>query len=202
VTRLAREEGFTMIEVLITLPLAMVVAVGLMWLTITSLHQGDAADSRASSTIQAQVGLNRLTQDLSEAIAANNVTMSQTASSVTVTFDIPDPSNADAAEAVTWTCPYSAAPAASLFGSCTRKVGSGSTMTEITGIESAAFAPLSASGSAIALTSTPTAYAPAYIGITLDLAVVSQLNPKQTTTVQGVSTPIVVQGGVDLRNFT
>ena len=201
-TRLRNEDGFTLIEVLITFPIAMVVAVGLMWFTLTALHQGDAAEGRASSAIQAQAGLNRLTQDLSEAIGADDVTMSQTASSVTVTFDIPNPSNSDAAEAVTWTCPYSAAPVASSVGHCTRQVASGSAVQVMSGIESATFAPVSSTGSAIALTTTPTALAPAYLGITLDVAVLSQLNPTQTTTVSGIAAPVIVQAGVDLRNFS
>lgn len=201
-TRWQGDAGFTLIEMLIAALITAVIVGGLLTFMVVSLDQGDAVVSRAYSAIQAQTGLAKLTQDLSEAIASNQVTMSQTSTTATATFDIPDPSNADAAESVTWTCPYSASPSVSSVGACTRQVGSGSAESAITGIESASFAPASSTGSAIALTSTPTALSPAYIGITLDVRDSSQLDRAQATSVLGITNPIVVKSGVDLRNFS
>lgn len=202
-TRLRREDGFTLIEMVIAGPLAALIVGALLTFMIVSLDQGDAVVSRSYSAIQAQTGLGKLTQDLSEAIASDQVTMSQTSTTATATFDIPNPSSSDAAESVTWTCPYSSSPTTSSVGTCTRQVSSGAVVQEIAGVESAAFAPVSSTGSTIGLTSTPTALSPVYIGITLDVEDASQLNRTHTpSVVLGNSTPIVVKSSVDLRNFS
>ncbi len=81
-------------------------------------------------------------------------------------------------------------------GSCTRTLGSASS-TPINGVKSIVFSPTSSTGGALALPATD----PAYIGIALSVQVTSQLDAAQTHTTPGVSNPILVQTGVDLRNF-
>jgi Tfp pilus assembly protein PilW len=213
---LRSEHGFTLIELLVAMVTAVVVLGGLLTFIITSLDQGNTIASRSAAVQQAQAGLNQLTQDLGEAIGSDAVTLSQESKGITapgtteecttttctvLSFDIPNAGSSDAAESVAWTCPY--VPPASLptanVGSCTRQVGgsSGAAIAEMTGIESVAF--FSGSSSTTPLTS---ASDPAYLGIAVDAADISQRNPTGTVSVSGMTSPIVIQTGVDLRNFS
>jgi prepilin-type N-terminal cleavage/methylation domain-containing protein len=200
------ESGFTLIELLVAMLISLVVVGSVMWFMIISLGQGNAIESRGDSTIQAQTGLNLLTQDLTEAMGSpQSVTVSETTTTSSIAFDIPNAGSSDAAESVTWSCPYSTTPAVTSAGTCTRQVGGSSAPKEqeMTGIESAAFAPVSSTGAAMAGGSLPwSASNPAYIGITLDVEVASQIGTTETATVRGLTTPIVVKAGVDLRNFS
>jgi hypothetical protein len=124
---------------------------------------------------------------------ALHVTVTQAATTTTVSFDIPTPGNVTNPQAISWTCPSTGASAA---GSCTRTLGSSSS-TPINGVKSIVFSPTSSTGGALSLPATD----PAYIGIALSVQVTSQLDAAQTHATPGVSNPILVQTGVDLRNF-
>jgi hypothetical protein len=105
---------------------------------------------------------------------------------------------------VTWTCPSSAASATNA-GACTRQLGSGAAVARVTGVQSVTFSPVSSSGWSMSLPATN----PAYIGITVELQLISQLDRTQPQThiVRGSnasgpsSNPLYIQTGVDLRNF-
>jgi prepilin-type N-terminal cleavage/methylation domain-containing protein len=198
------ESGFTLIELLVSMVLALVVAGSVMWFMIISLDQGNTIESRSNSAIHAQAGLNQLTRDLSEAVGSDSVTVSETVTTTSIAFDIPNPTSLDVPESITWTCPYSATPTAAGGGACTRQVGgsSGPRAEEMTGIESATFAPVSSTGSAMTVNTTTSASNPAYIGITLDVEVASLRGTTQTATVAGDTAPIIVKSGADLRNFS
>jgi type IV pilus assembly protein PilW len=202
--RTREERGLTIVELLVAIVIGLVVAGGLMAWLITSIKQQNVVSSRSFAARQAQTGLEQLTRDLREAMSQDtagntyNVTVSNpTTSTTAIGFDIPGTN--DAATPITWTCPSSGATSA---GYCTRAIG-GTTRSEIGGVKSATFSPLSSSGTALTLTATN----PSYIGISLSVQVTSQLDSTQvggayapTHTPAGASNLIVVQGGVDLRN--
>jgi Tfp pilus assembly protein PilW len=201
-------DGFTIVEVLIASVLALVVVVAPLTFLITSLKTQNAISSRAFAARQGQNGLEQLTRDLREAIstdttgASYSVTVTNpTTSTTAISFEIPGGATGatgaygivpDASEAVTWTCPSTGASSA---GSCTRTIGSYSRV-EITGVNSATFTPTGSTGATMSLPATN----PTYINVALSLQVTSQLDHAQTHVAQGVQNPVLVQGGIDLRN--
>jgi prepilin-type N-terminal cleavage/methylation domain-containing protein len=194
------EDGYTLIEVLVAMVLALVVVAGPLLFLVTSIRQQNVASSRASASRQAESGLELMTRDLREAIsqdAAGNtyaVTVSNpTTSTTAVSFTIPTPGSSTP-QTLTWTCPSTGA---SSVGTCTRTVG-GSAATKIVGVNSVAFSPLSSTGVALAFPATN----PSYLGVALSVQAISQLDNGQTHVAQGASNPILVQTGIDLRNET
>jgi Tfp pilus assembly protein PilW len=194
------ERGFTVIEILLYAALSLVVIVGPLLYLLTTIRQQNSVSSRAYTARQAEFGLEQMVRDLREAMASDstgaslNLTVSNpTTSTTAVSFYIPTPGSDTTAQQITWTCPSTGATSA---GNCTRTVGSSSRI-EIVGVKSATFAPTSASGASMTLTATN----PAYLGITLNVQITSQLDSSQSRAVSGVSNPVVVQTGVDLRNF-
>ena len=194
------QHGFTLVELLIAMALALVVVVGPLVFLITSIRQQNVVSSRTFASRQAETGLEQLTRDLREAMTQDasgnplSVTVSNPTSATTaISFYIPTPNSSTVQQAITWTCPSAGA---SSVGKCTRAIGS-VTATQIVGVKSATFSPLDSSGATLAL---PTLTSPSYIGISLSVQVTSQLDPSQTRVAQGASNPITVQGGVDLRN--
>lgn len=191
--RLAGEAGFTIIEVLVASALALVVVVGPLTFIVVSTTQQNAASSRTVAARQGEVGLEKLVRDLRSAIkqtavtgARLSVTASATGSTTTIAFSIPTPNANSTAQSVTWSCTAGA--------TCTRKLGAAAAGTEITGVTSVAL--LDSSGAALTLPATN----PTYLGITLNLQATSQLGGG-TQAARLDTNPIVVQTGVDLRNF-
>ncbi len=196
----AVQDGFTLIEILIAMVLALVVVVAPLLFLVTSTNQQNQTASRASASRQAESGLELMARDLREAIsqdAAGNtytVTVSNpTTSTTAVSFTIPTPGSSTT-QTVTWTCPSTGASA---VGTCTRTVG-GSAASKIIGVNSVTFSPLSSSGAALAFPATN----PSYLGIALSVQAISQLDNGQTHVARGASSPILVQTGIDLRNET
>jgi Tfp pilus assembly protein PilW len=194
------ESGFTVIEILLYAVLSLVVIVGPLLYLITTIRQQNTTSSRAYASRQAEFGLEQMVRDLREAMSTDStgaslsLTVSNpTTSTTAVSFYIPTPGSDTTSQQITWTCPSTGATS---VGKCTRALGSAS-RTEIVGVKSATFSPTSSSGTAMTLTATN----PAYLGITLNVQDTSQLDRSQSTAVSGVSNPIVVQTGVDLRNF-
>jgi hypothetical protein len=64
-------------------------------------------------------------------------------------------------------------------------------------VNSITFSPTSSTGGALALPASD----PAYIGIAVSVQVTSQLDALRTHATSGVTNPILIQTGVDLRNF-
>ena len=199
--RSASESGFTLIELVIAMALTVVIAGAMLTFMITSLHQGNEISSHAAATGQAEQGLEQLVQDLRDAMAQNasgsalSVQVSNPTSATTaISFDIPTPGADTTPQTDTWTCPSTGA---TTEGTCTRSIAGGSARQEIRGVVSATFAPLSSSGVALTLPATN----PSYIGITLDVQVTSQIDSTQSHVVTGITTPIIVQTGADLRTF-
>jgi prepilin-type N-terminal cleavage/methylation domain-containing protein len=195
------ESGFTLPEVIIAMSLSLGIAAALMTFMIVSIDQGNAIASRAYATGQAEPGLEQLVRDLRDAMSQNaagtalSVTVSNpTTTTTSISLSIPTPGADTTPQTVTWTCPSTGATS---VGICTRTVGSGGAIHEIRGALSMAFAPYSSGGVLQTLTATN----PAYVGITLNLQVTSVSNTTRTTAVQGITKPIVIQTGADLRNF-
>src|SRR5260370_508689 len=82
----------------------------------------------------------------------------------------------------------------------------GTTVTELTGVESASFTPYSAKGVTLASGAGASIAAnpqyPSSIALTLSVKDISQLDTQHTHLVAGVSNPITVQDGVALRNYS
>jgi hypothetical protein len=179
--------------------LSLVVIAGPLYFIVVSIRQQNAASSRTAAAHQAETGLEQLARDLRQAMSQDasgnplHVTVSQTATTTSISFDIPTPGSVTTPRAITWTCPSSGASAP---GSCTRALGSGSS-TEIAGVNSITFSPTSSTGGALALPATD----PAYIGIAVSVQVTSQLDTGRTHATSGISNPVLIQTGVDLRNF-
>jgi prepilin-type N-terminal cleavage/methylation domain-containing protein len=196
---LAARGGFTLIEVLVVALITVVVAAAILTFLVSSLRQENQVTARAYSVQQAQAGLEQLQRDLSEAVGSQSVTLAQSGTATTISLTIPNAASADANESVIWTCPYSASPSAASAGACTRKVtygSSSSTVTEMDAIESLDLAPQSPSGQPMTLPASD----PAYVGITLYAEDHRQLSHNENLAQSG-SKPIVLSGGVDLRNF-
>lgn len=195
-----REAGFTIVEILVVMAVGVIVIIGPLYFMIVSLRQQNVASSRTSAARGAETGLEQLTRDLRQAMSqdasgnALHVTVSSTSTTTSIAFDIPTPGSDTSPQAVTWTCPSTGAASA---GSCTRSLGSGSAKAEITGVNSAAVSPTSSAGAAMSLPATD----PAYINVSLSVAATSQLDAGRTHTAAGISQPVVVQTGIDLRNF-
>ncbi len=196
---LRSDRGYTLIELLIAMALSLVVIVGPLYFIVVSIRQQNVSSSRTAAAHRAETGLEQLARDLRQAMSqdasgnALHLTVTQAATTTTVSFDIPTPGNVTTPRAISWTCPSTGASA---VGSCTRTLGSASS-TPINGVISLAFSPTSSTGSALSLPATD----PAYIGIALSVQATSQLDSTQTHTTPGISNPILVQTGVDLRNF-
>lgn len=203
------QEGFTLVELIVAMVLALIVVGAPLSFLIVSMNQQNAISSRTYAARQAQSGLEQLTRDLREAIstdttgASYNVTVSSSGTQTSVSFEIPGGATGatgaygfvpDAAQAVTWTCPNASATTA---GSCTRSVG-GSARVEISGVNSASFTPTGSSGAAMTLPATN----PSYIGVALSIQATSQSGTTHSQAARGDSNPILVQGGVDLRNLS
>jgi Tfp pilus assembly protein PilW len=197
----ASERGVTLIELLWYIVLGLIVIVGPLYFIVTSLRQQNATASRTSVARQAETGLEQLVRDLRQAMpqdaSGNALTVSvtnPTSATTAISFSIPTPGNVSTPQAITWTCPSSGASTA---GTCTRQLGSGPAATQITAVSSASFAPTDSSGSSMTLPATN----PAYINVTLTLQGTSQLDTGGSHTATGVTNPIKVQTGIDLRNF-
>lgn len=206
--RLRVEAGFTLIELVIAMALALVVVGAPMSFLIVSMDQQNSISSRAYAARQAQTGLEQLTRDLREAISTDttgttyNVTVASSGAQTSVSFEIPGGATGatgvygfvpDASQSVVWTCPSASA---TMAGSCTRQVAGGGARVEINGVNSATFAPTGPTGATMTLPATN----PAYIGVSLSVQATSQLDTGQSHVATGDSNPILVQAGVDLRN--
>lgn len=213
IARIARhsrqQAGFTLIELLVAMALALIVVGAPMSFLIVSMDQQNSISSRTYAARQAQSGLEQLTRDLREAISTDttgatyNVTVSSSGAQTSLSFEIPGGATGatgvygfvpDASQAVTWTCPNTSATAA---GNCTRTIGA-SARVEIAGVNSATFTPTGSSGTTMTLPATN----PSYIGIALSVQAASQSGTTHSQAARGDSNPILVQGGVDLRNLS
>jgi prepilin-type N-terminal cleavage/methylation domain-containing protein len=198
VGRLSGERGYTLIELVIVMALSVVVVGGPMSFIVVSLNQQNVASSRSAAVEQASVGLSRLTRDIRQVVpgTTSTFTWGSGSSSATATMTLPVPGTGGAStEQVVWTCSFSTPP-----GTCTRAVNGGTAVRELSGVDAVSFAPLSDQGVAL---STP-ASNPAYVGITLKVLAINQLDPgqNQTNTTSYIRNPITLQDGVDLRTNT
>jgi type II secretory pathway pseudopilin PulG len=199
-----------LVELLVAMVVALLVGgAGLTFIVVT-FDQQNAISSRTAASRQAEQGLQQLVRDLRDAMPnPNTVTVSTSSSNNTtsISFSIPTPNSSSTAQAVTWTCPSTAAPAANI-GTCYRAVtpsgGSTTTKPAILGVQSIALS-VSATGSPTITAATN----PAFLDVTLSVQVTSHADSQTTPSkiLQGPNTTgpatnvVVVQTGVDLRNF-
>jgi hypothetical protein len=193
--RLACSRGYTLAEVVIVMALSTVVFGVPLTFIVLSLTQQNVSSSRSVAATQEEVGLERLDRDIRQALASPSSTFTWGSTSASVSMYVPVAgTGGGSSQQITWSCTFPA-------GSCTRTAGSGSAVTEITNVQSVTFAPVDTSGNALGGGGpTYTASNPAYVGITLKVADISQLDRTGTHTVAGVTNPVTLQDGIDLRN--
>lgn len=194
--RLPGEEGFTLVELLTAMFLAVIVIGGTMTFIIVSLNQANSTSSRTIAGRQAEVGLAQLTRDLREAQYVTDsagadttpVSISNSAGIATVSFYLPTAGSPSVAGSqITWTCTPSA--------SCTRRVGAGTAVAEIRGVTSATFTGTSTAG--VTVTANP-----ALVAISVAVQVTNLSDRTQTQVVAGTTNSITLQDGVALRNYS
>jgi prepilin-type N-terminal cleavage/methylation domain-containing protein len=192
------ECGYTLIELVVVMAVSVIVVGGPMAFIVLSLTQQNAASSRSAAAAQEEVGLARLTRDLRQVVPATTTSFTWSSSSASASFTVPQPgTEGGSTQSVTWSCSFGAA------GSCTRQVGAGTQVKELSNVESVSFAPVDASGNALGGSTSPySATNPAYVGLTVKVLDVSQLDNAVSPSrpAPGVSNWITLQDGVDLRN--
>jgi len=195
--RRAGEAGFTLIELLVATSLSLIVVIGSLTFIVVEIDQQNGTSSRSAAALQGEAGLQRLVRDLRGAMEQTTsgtpltAVASTTATTAQLVFSIPTSGATTTPQTVTWVC--------TVGGSCTRQLGNGTAVTEIRGVTAVTLAPFDSSGAALALPATN----PAFINVSVSLQVTSQLQRQgqATQAVRGESNPIVVQTGIDLRNF-
>jgi prepilin-type N-terminal cleavage/methylation domain-containing protein len=196
------EEGFTLVELVVAMGLALIVAVAAMAFLIITLTQQNAVASRAVAARQAEVVLQRMTRELRQAQAIYGASGTNTTpvnvvyggGTSSVSFWLPNAGSTAAGTQVTWTCTAGV--------TCTR-TASGSSVTELTGVNSATFLPIGTAGALLA-SDAGTGGSPSYpstVQVALLVNVTSQLDSGQTHLAQGASQPITVRDGAALRNY-
>lgn len=200
--RLRSERGYSLIEAVVVMALAVLVVGAPLAFILLSLKQQNATSSRAVAATQEETGLQRLTRDLRQAVANTaSLTWSSTSATATMTIDTPG-SGGGSTESVTWSCSFGNG------GSCTRQVNSGTAVTELSNVESLSFSPLDTSGNSLGGSSSPYSATDsssdpiAYVGITIQVLDLSQLDHTSAPShaVPGVSNAITVRDGVSLRD--
>jgi prepilin-type N-terminal cleavage/methylation domain-containing protein len=199
------EAGFTLVELLIVLSVGLLLIAAISDFVIVSMHQANASSSRTIASRQAEVFLTRLTREVRQAQYIQNSTTGANETPVNVTygsgnssvsFYLPKPGSTAKGTQVTWTCTANA--------SCTRTESGGATITQLKGVESAGFKPYGSSGVELA-SGAGVASSPSYpssILISLTVKQISQQDSAQSHTVSVAASPITVQDGVDLRNYS
>jgi hypothetical protein len=187
------ERGFSEVELVVTILVALlVIVIPLTWIVL-SIRQSNQASSRALSSTQAEAGLLQLTRDLREVSPGTTATFTwDTNSGASATFSLPTPGNPGTPEAITWTCTFGNA------GTCTRQVGNGPQSPQIRNVLQLSFAPADGSGNALPSPATN----PAYVGITVQVQNTSALDPTETHTTPNQTQRITLADGAYLRNST
>jgi type II secretory pathway pseudopilin PulG len=207
-TSASGEAGFTLVELLVVVGVAVFLIAGIGDLVLVSVRQADTASSRTVAARQAEVFLARLTREVRQAqyiqnssTGANetpvNVTYSGSSGSMSssVSFSLPKAGSTGKGTQVTWSCTANA--------SCTRQEAGGATVTELTGVGSATFKPYGSSGVELASgAGAASSSYPSSVLINLSVKQISQQDSGQTHTVATAASPIVVQDGVALRNYS
>ena len=205
--RLGGEEGITLVELMVFVVLSLVILAAALLFVVSGFHQQNTTVSRTAASRTAEAGLEQLVRDLREAITS--VSATSTSTTTTISSYLPTPGNDTTGEAVNWTCTDNNTTT-NAVGTCTRTLN-GTTKTLILGVQSVSLAPVSSSGTSLSLPLS-SATNVAYIGITLQIKILSQVNPKTLaladTTHNGVShlptntNSIYLQAGADLMNFS
>jgi Tfp pilus assembly protein PilW len=193
VRRVARDErGLTLVELMITIVTGLIVVVGPLSFMIVSINQQNTSSSRSFAARQAEQGLERFAADLrqaqeiTDATGTNTTPVTLTATSATFYVPIAG-SPSSLGTKVVWTC--------TVGGSCTRKFGSASAVPVITGVTALTLTGTDSNGNSA--TSNPT-----FVDVNLSVQGTSQLDTGGTHVAQGITQPIVLRDGIELRNYS
>ncbi len=190
----ACERGLTLVELIVAIPLAIIVAGIPLALLLLATSGQDQIASRSVATRQVETGLEALTRDLREASTAT-IASSANGLSATATLLIPvrtaTPSltSLPATQQVVWQCTGGA--------NCTRQVAGGVRVPRIQGVVTACF-DVSATNNCA---SNVAASNPSYVYLIVQAQVRSQL-PNASGAARGETNPVTIKDGVDLRNFS
>lgn len=204
-----------MIELLVYTIASLFVLTAVVTFLLTTFDQQNQISSRAVATDQAEQGLEQLVADLRQAMGTVSIS-NPTTSTTQISFSLPTPGTPTTPEGVTWTCPSTGASTTSVTGVCARVLtpGGGGTVTktEISGVESMAFAPISSTGAALTLPVSGSTSV-ASVGMTLKVQLTnygqgtdnssSQPGSNPSSILPGASgSPILLQATADLENFS
>ncbi len=196
--RLAVQAGYTLIELLIVMSLSTLVVGVPTAFVVLSLTQQNVASSRTAASDEEEIGVGRLTRDLRSAVPGTTTAFAWGAATASVSMTIPVPGTGGGSnETVAWSCTFSS----SGLGSCTRSINGVSAVKLLSNVVSVSFSPVDSGGAPLGGGATPySATNPAYVGITVKVLDVSQLDGSASHSVTGIYNPITLQAGVDLRN--
>jgi type II secretory pathway pseudopilin PulG len=197
-SRLSSQRGFTLVELVVVMGLAIVVLGVPLGFVVLSLGQQNVSSSRSVAATQEQVGLEQMDRDIRQALASPSSTFTWGSTSASVQVYVPTAGSGGAlTQKVTWSCTFGAT------GSCTRQVDSGTPVTLMSNVENITFAPVDGTGSTLGGSGPSyTASNPAYVGITVMVLDTSQLDHSSSPShaVPGINNWLTVQDGIDLRN--
>jgi prepilin-type N-terminal cleavage/methylation domain-containing protein len=210
----AGEAGYTMVELLVAMALALVVVGGPLFFIVFSITQQNSVSSRTFAARQGAAMMSRFGRELSEAqfvVGATGTTAGGTTGSVDYTplsLSTTGTTGAYSSTATFYTAATNATGSTgptgatttiaqgtkvvwtcTAGGSCVR-TANGVSATELTGVLSAQFTGTTGPLGLIDL-----------VGISLSVQDSSQLGGQTGPTVTGVKNPILFQNAVDLRNY-
>lgn len=193
------QAGYTLIELLVAMSIAIVVIGGPLSFIVFTINQQNATSSRSYAARQASVGLAQFGRDLRRVVPGTTVTLTwggAIPSSAVMTLPYPATEGAST-EQVTWTC--TSGRSCARRWTCSSSCGGltvGGASNPIANVVLMTFAPVDASNSAIA---SGVAANPVYVGVTLQVQDSSQLDSAHTQAVAGIANPITISDGIDLR---
>ena len=189
--RLAGQSGFTLVELLVAMTMALVVFGAVLSLVLVALHQQMSTSNRADALDTAQVAVAQITKDLRQACAGTVSIPSNATSGTKVTFNIGQAPNGCTSNttAIAWDCGVSGTGGTS----CVRTVaGSNRTYATLV-ISSPVFTCQNPPGTTAACATAT------YVQIQLALAVTCA-GEGRTPTGCPSSRKVQVTDGVNLRN--
>jgi galactokinase/mevalonate kinase-like predicted kinase len=200
---MSAEDGVTLIELVIYMLTSAVVMTAIVGFLIVTFRQQNDISSKTTAKNRAEQGFQQLVNDLEA--ADTDPTISSSAGTTTLSFQLPTPGSGATQSQVTWTCTGSM----TTVGTCTRVLvnlitATTATRTEIVGVESL-------TPTAYNVSSPPTAITLPTNGTTIVSAVALALSVQDSSYGQGAvnngaakaiggSTPIVLGAIADLRN--
>jgi Tfp pilus assembly protein PilW len=124
----ASEKGMTLVELLVTIPMALAVAGSIMTLTNVFSRNEKATANRSAAITQAQVALDRMTRDIRQAsVVADPSTGTSAAAGTYTGLQLTLPPGSRPSGTILWSCTTLA-----VTSTCSRQVNSGPAIDQLT----------------------------------------------------------------------